>query len=86
VACPFLAEGLAAHAAEQADIEQRRSLRWLHRWAAIRERAVLVQSTRLGEQDVPISLPEIIVELNEEEPDALEDNDDDQEEDEMDVT
>jgi hypothetical protein len=63
----YITEGMRAYAVEQSHAEQRRAIRWTSRWSAVRERArdvVAVQSSNVDTMD---RLPQLLVELGEEE-------------------
>lgn len=72
-----LAEGLVAYAAEQMSFENRRAELWQTRWLGIRERALLVRQTQLGEEENSPLMPEMEVELEEEEVNDWDADDDD---------
>jgi hypothetical protein len=65
---PFLLEGLRAYAAEQSATEQLRVIRYGQTWGAIRARAALVRESFLGKaEESPIALPELEIELEDDE-------------------
>jgi hypothetical protein len=71
-----VAEGLYAYAVEQSNVEQQRAIRWTTQWAAVRERARSVLESQLSNVELQVPLPELVVELNDED-DADEADDDD---------
>jgi hypothetical protein len=62
----ILAEGLAAYAAEHADIERARCARWASRWSPVRQRAreALSKMNFGNNLDDPITFDELEVELS----------------------
>jgi len=71
-----VAEGLYAYAVEQSNMEQQRAIRWTTQWATVRERARSVLESQLSNVELQVPLPELVVELNDED-DADEADDDD---------
>src|SRR5277367_6836379 len=78
---PHVAEGLRAYAVEQSNVEQRRAIRWTTQWAAVRERASAVLESQLSNVEMQVPLPELVVELNNE--DEMDNEDDLNDEDEV---
>lgn len=64
---PSLAEGLVAYARQQMGFELLRLKQWEEKWFSIRARAQLIKLTQLGEEETAMTLPEMEVELEEEE-------------------
>jgi hypothetical protein len=63
----YITEGIRAYALEQGNAEQRRAIRWSSRWSAVRERARDVLAVQSSNVDATDRLPQLIVELAEEE-------------------
>jgi hypothetical protein len=74
-----VAEGLAVYAWEQSLAEKERTMRWSSQWSAVRERARSVLAAHLSGADTYDMLPELVVELDDEE---VEDRDHDEADDE----
>jgi hypothetical protein len=67
---PHIAEGQCAYALEQSLAKQQRAVRWATRWTAIRERAQTVLRTQLlnvEASEASESLPELLIEIDDEE-------------------
>jgi HAMP domain-containing protein len=61
-----VAEGQLAYAMEQKNAEDQRAIRWAAKWCAVRERARTVVQTHMSNGNAAESLPELVVELEEE--------------------
>lgn len=73
----YITEGRCAYAIENSAAEQQRAISWATKWAAIRARAHIVLSTQLSTVDVSEALPELVIELNDEDEGDLEQGADD---------
>src|SRR5262245_60042391 len=59
-------EGVYAYAVEQSNAEQKRAICWAAQWAAMRERAKFVLNNQLSNVETQVPLPELVVELQDE--------------------
>lgn len=64
---PVLAEGLVAYASQQMAFESRRATAWEGKWFTIRSRAQLIKQLGFGDDESTTSIPELEVDLDEEE-------------------
>ena len=76
-----IAEGIQAYAEEQSDAERQRSIRWATQWGDIRDRARAVVANMQSVSDGVESLPELVVELDDEDDLDHEGAEDDQDDD-----
>lgn len=63
---PNVAEGLTAYAVEQSRAEQERALRWTSQWSQIRERAQVILNTQLSGVETQVPIPQLVIELEDE--------------------
>lgn len=61
-----LSEGITAYALQHAAAETQRIISWSTRWAAIRERAVLVVGSHLAGKEDQVTVSELSIELDDE--------------------